>query len=213
VVVARGDEGSCRARGLAPVPGAYALGRRRAARMQALAVNFERGAGCLAPREFAARLTAVLRRGGFRRWRAVAGGGPGPCGRVSVASGSSVIGGIGPAVDATRRTVDVKGSPPLDVEMAIVEPGSPGARLFDTTGERCFTAASLERHVRRAFAPLQTPLRFTLRSLPEFVEVMGARGDRYAEGCAIYEGARFDYPDGRLEIVAELGQRDAPVSP
>jgi hypothetical protein len=213
VVVARGDEGSCRARGLAPLPRAYALGRKRAARMQALAVKFERRAGCLTPREFATRLTAALRRGGFRGWRAVARGGPGPCGRVSVASGSSVIGGIGPAVDAAHRTVDVKGSPPLDLEMALEEPGSPGARLFDTTGERCFTATALERHVRRVFAPLETPISFTRRSLPEFVELMGARGDRYAEGCAVYEGAHFDYPDGRLEIVAELGQRDAPVGP
>lgn len=39
---------------------------------------------------------------------------------------------------------------------------------------------------------------------------MPPRGLRYDEGCAIYDGAHFVYPDGRIAIVAELSQRDAP---
>ena len=213
VVVVRGDRGSCRARGLAPLPVAYALGRRRAARLQAVAVAFEQGAGCLAPREFARGLTGVLRQRGWRNWRAVAAGGEGPCGRVSVPTGSTIVGTIAPAVDAGSRTIDVEGRPPLQLERALYEPGSPGARLFDISGERCFTLAGLERHVRTVFAPLGRPIRFSHRSLRSFAEVTGPRGDRYAEGCAIYEGVHVDYSGGRLEIVAELSQRDAPPEP
>jgi hypothetical protein len=213
VVLARGDRGSCRARGLAPVPAGYALGRRRAARLQAVAVGFERDAGCLAPPEYARQLTAELHRRGWKRWRAVDAGGDGPCGRVSVATGSSIVGSIGPAVNAARRTIDVKGLPPLGLDLALSEPGSPGARLFDTSGERCFTLPELERHVRAELAPLKRPIRFSHRSFPSYVDVTGPRGDRYDEGCVIYEGAFVDYPDGRLEIVTELAQRDSPERP
>jgi hypothetical protein len=213
VVVARGDRGSCRARGLAPVPTAYALGRRRAARLQALAVDFESGAGCLAPDEFARRLTGELRRHGWRHWRAIAAGGEGPCGRVSIATGSSIVGWIAGAVDASSRTITVKAHPPLELELELEQPGSPGVRLYDTSGERCFTVAGLERHVREVLAPLGQPIRFNRRALPDYVGITGPRGHRYAEGCAVFEGAFVDYPDGRSEIVVELAQRDAPVRP
>jgi hypothetical protein len=211
VVVARGDRGSCRARGLAPVPASYDRARRRATRLQGVAVNFERDAGCLAPPVFARRLTAELHRRGWPRWHAVPAGGDGPCGRVSVPTGSTIVGSIGPAVDASRRTIAVKGRPPLALELALFEPGSPGGRLFDTSGERCFTVSGLERHVRAVFTPLRRPVDFRLRSLPEFVGISGPRGKRYEEGCAIYEGAHIDYRDGRIEVVVELAQRDAPV--
>jgi len=213
VVVARGDRGSCSARGLAPVPAAYALGRRRAARLQALAVDFERDAGCVAPDEFARRLTRELRRGGWTQWRAVVAGGEGPCGRVSVPTGSSIVGSIGPSVDGARRTIGVKGRAPLELELALSAPGSPGARLFHTSGARCFTVAGLERHVRRLLAPTKTPIRFRLTSLRSFVELTGPRGARYREGCAVFSAAQPLFPDGRVVIVAELLQRDAPPAP
>jgi hypothetical protein len=210
-VLARGDRGSCRARGLAPVPATYELGRRRAARLEALVTDFDRMENCLAPSEFARRLTRELRRHGWTPWRAVVAGGEGPCGRASVASGSSILGSIGSAVDARRRTIDVKGRPPLDLELALLEPGSPGVRLFGTSGRRCFTVRGLERHVRAVLAPLRKPLRFRHHSLAPFVGISGPRGKRYDEGCAVYEGAFVDYPEARSEIVVELAQRDAPV--
>jgi hypothetical protein len=210
VVVLRGHRGGCTARGLTPVPASYALGRRRAVALQAVAVAFERDAGCLAPHEFARRLSARLRRGGWKRWRAVAAGGDGPCGRVSVLSGSSMVGSIGPAVDGGNRTIEVKGRAPLRLELALSQPGSPGVRLFDASGAGCFTVPGLERHVRAALAPLKMPIRFRVTSLQSFVGVTGSRGDRYAEGCAIFEGAAAVFPGGRTQIVVDLGQRDAP---
>jgi hypothetical protein len=210
VVLTREGRGSCSARGLAPLPPSYRGARLRASRLQAVAVEFESTAGCLAPSEFARRLTADLRRRGFADWRAAVDGRKGPCGRVSVPTGSSVVGSLAGAVDATHRTVNVRGEAPLDLELILSQPGSPGVRLFDSSGERCFTLAGLEEHVRRALAVTDVPIRFRHRSLQSFVEVAPPRGDRYAEGCAIYEGASFEYPDGRIEIVADLSQRDAP---
>jgi hypothetical protein len=211
VVLARGDRGSCGARGLAPVPASYALGRRRAARLQAVAVNFERKAGCIAPAEFARRLTAELHRRGWVRWRAVPVGGAGPCGRVSVPTGSSIVGSIAGAVDGVHRAVAIKGRAPLDLERALFEPGSPGERLFGTSGRRCFTVAGLQRYVRRVLEPTKAPIDFRVTSMRGLAELSGRRGDRYAEGCAVFAAAGTAFPDGRVVVVVDLQQRDAPA--
>jgi hypothetical protein len=211
VVMPHEGRRSCAALELAPLPPSYTGARLRASRLQAVAVEFERDAGCLAPGVFARRLTAELRRRGWTGWRAVADGGGGPCGRVSVPTGSSLTGSIGPAVDAGSRTIDVKGRAPLRLELMLTQPGSPGSRLFDTSGERCFTLAGLEKHVRRVLAFAKAPINFRSGSLHSYAEVTGPRGDRYTEGCAIYEGAFADYSGGRVEIVVDLSQRDAPL--
>jgi hypothetical protein len=207
VVVVRGDRGGCANRDLAPVPASYGRARRRAVRLQALAMEFERGAGCLAPPEFARRLTAKLRAGGWAGWRAVTRGGRGPCGRVSVPNGSTLLGSIGSSVDATRRTIAIKGRATIELEQVIYGADSPGVSLFDSSGERCFTMAELERHVRRVLAPAPAPLRFRHGSLPPDQGIESPRGDRYAEGCAIYVGAYPAFPAGETVVVAELWQR------
>jgi hypothetical protein len=213
VVVKRGDRGTCTARGLAPVPAAYTLGRKRAARLQAVAVGFDRSAGCLAPSDFARRLTARLHARGWVRWRAIARGGEGPCGRVSLATGSSIVGSIAGAVDGARRTIAVQGRAPLGLERMLLQPGSPGERLFGTSGARCFTVARLERHIRHVLGPARTPIRFRVTSMRDFVELMGPRGARYAEGCAVFAAAGTAFPGGHVEVVIDLLQRDAPQSP
>ena len=207
VVVARGDRGSCTRRGLAPVPPTYAHARRRAVRLQALATEFERGAGCLAPSEFARRLTVKLRSGGWPDWRAVVRGGRGPCGRVSVPNGSTLFGSIGSSVDAARRTIAIKGRAPIELEQIIYGVDSPGVSLFDGSGERCFTLASLEQHVRRVLARAKAPIRFRHGSMPANQGIEQPRGARYAEGCAIFVGAHPAFRGERTEIVVELWQR------
>ena len=211
VVMPHEGRRGCAALDLAPLPASYTRARLRASRLQAVVVEFERDAGCLAPPEFARRLTAELRRRGWTDWRAVAAGGDGPCGRVSVPTGSSLVGAIGPAVDATHRTIQVRGRASLELELALSEPDSPGMRPYDTSGERCFTLAGLEEHVRRMLAPTKAPIHFRIGSLHSYAEVTGPRGDRYAEGCAIYEGAFAEYSGGRVKIVVDLSQRDAPL--
>jgi hypothetical protein len=213
VVVVRGDRGGCTSRELAPVPPAYARARHRAVRLQALVMEFERRAGCLAPREFARRLTVMLRSGGWPGWRAVVRGGRGPCGRVSAPNGSKLLGSIGSSVDAVRRTIAIRGRATIELEQLIYGADSPGVSLFDSSGERCFTVTGLEQHVREVLARVQVPIRFTVHRMPPNQGTEPPRGDRYAEGCAIYVGAHPDFPGGRTEVVAELMQRDAPADP
>jgi hypothetical protein len=212
VVVVRGDDGSCAARGLAPVPATYAFGRRRAARLQATVQRFERAHDCLAPAEFSRRLTSELRAAGWRSWRAAAsGGGAGPCGRVSVMSGSALLGSIGPAVDAARRTVEVRRAFPLGLERLVYDAGSPGAALFESSWARCFTVEGLKRHVRERLSAAGVPFVFTVSSLAPNVGIQAPGGERYDDGCAVYSGAYLRSRAGSTEIVAELTQRDAPA--
>jgi hypothetical protein len=171
-------------------------------------MEFERGAGCLAPAEFARRLTSKLRRGGWPGWRAVVRGGRGPCGRVSVPSGSTLLGSIGSSVDATRRTIAIKGRAPIELEQVIYGAESPGVSLFDGSGQRCFTLAALEEHVRAVLARAEAPIRFRHGSMPADQGIEQPRSARYAQGCAIFVGAHPAFPGGRTEIVVELWQRD-----
>jgi hypothetical protein len=209
VVLPHEGRPNCAALDLSPVPTAYGRARRRAADLQAVAIEFERGAGCLSPQEFARRLTAVLEARGWAGWRAVAGGGRGPCGRVSAPTGSSLLGSIGPNVDATRRTIAIKGRAPIELEHMLYGVGSPGASLFDSSGERCFTLIALEEHVRKVLAGAETPIHVRRGSMPAGAGVEQPRGRRYAEGCAIFVEAHPIFPRGRTEIVVELWQRDA----
>ena len=208
IVVVRGERGSCTQRGLAPVPPTDAQARRRAGRLQALSIEFERGAGCLPPREFARRLTAELRAGGWVGWRAVARPGGGPCGRVSVPTGSAMLGSIGPGVDAAKRTIAIEGRASIELEQVIYGAESPGVSLFDSSGERCFTLPALEEHVRTVLAAADAPIRFRHGSMPANTGVEEPRGGRYAEGCAIFVGAHPAFPGRRTEIIVELWQRD-----
>jgi len=207
VALPRGGRASCAELDLSPLPPSYRRARLRAAKLQAVAIDFERGAGCLPPRRFAKRLTAELRTRGWRGWRAVDAGGPGPCGRVSVPTGSSLLGSIGSSVDATARTIGVKGRAPIELELMLYDTSSPGVRLFDITGERCFTLAGLEARARDALSPAGVPIRFKRGSMPAETGVEPPRGDRYAEGCAIFVGAAPAFPGGRTEIVVEIWQR------
>jgi hypothetical protein len=212
VVVVRGDRGSCRARGLAPLPASYTLGRRRASKLQELVQRVDLKADCVAPREFARRLTRRLRAAGWSGWRAVPpGGADGPCGRVSVPSGKALLGSIGSEVDGQRRTIQVHTAFPLHLERMVYDAGSPGATLFEGSWARCFTVAGLERHVRERLAAARVPIRFTVHALADGVGIQPPGGDRYADGCAVFGGASIRRSEGRTEILVELTQRDAPA--
>jgi hypothetical protein len=176
--------------------------------------GFDRAANCVPPPEFARRLTGRLRAAGWTGWRAVpTGHGDGPCGRVSPLSGRSVLGSIGPVVHPDRRIVEVRNAFPLDLTLVVLGAGSPGARLFESSWGRCFSAEGLKRHVRDRLATAGLPIVFTVHALAPNVGIAGAGGQRYADGCAVYSGSYIRSREGRTEIVAELSQRDAPVQP
>jgi hypothetical protein len=208
VVVVRGDRGGCTTRGLAPVPASYAAARRRAARLDRMVIAFERRVDCLAPRPFARQLQALVRDRGFAGWRAVVRGGDGPCGRVSSMGGTDAR-SISGYVDGARRTIAVRGAAPLALEALLYGSGSADVSLFDSSGERCFTVPALERHVREVLAPARLPIRFKLGAMPKDTGVEPPRGNRYAEGCAIFINVHPSYRRGHAELVVELRQRDA----
>ena len=196
VVLARGDRGSCRERGLAPVPAAYGLARRRSVRLQRLVIAFERRVDCLAPRPFAERLQVLVRERGFAGWRAVVRGGAGPCGRVSSMGGTATR-SIAGWVDGSNRTIAVRGAAPLALERALYGTDSPGDRLFRASGARCFTLPELKAEVRRELAGAGYAIRFRVHSMDENQGMSGARGRRYREGCAISTRSRQRRPSGR----------------
>ncbi len=207
IVVLRRQAGrGCRRMGFAPLPAAYLPSRQRVARLRDLAVALEVRAGCVAPRELARRLEVVLRDAGWTGWRAVIRRGEGPCGRLSGIAGSDVR---NLRISAERRTVAVFPGMPLRLERLIYGSGSPGASLFDSSGERCFTVAGLRQHARDVLASARVPIRFTLEAMPANQGTEPPRGDRYAEGCAIYVGAYPTFSGGHTEIVVELRQRGA----
>ena len=210
VVVPHEGRRSCAAHELAPVPASYVSARRRAVRLQADVKAFERAAGCLPPAEFARRLTRELRAGGWFGWEAVPRGGEGPCGRVSVATGSELLGSIGPAVDAQQRTIAVAASPPLELEEVVYGADSPGVSLFDSSGARCYTTPSSSSTYARPWR--RRVSRSELHRRASGAEHRHRRrdraADRYAEGCAIFAGASIRFPDGRGEILVELNRRD-----
>jgi hypothetical protein len=208
VVVPHEGRRTCAAHDLAPIPAGYTSARRRAARLEADVKKFERAAGCLPPHEFAARLTRELRAAGWGGWDAVAKSGEAPCGRVSPPTGSELLGSIGSQVDAQKRTITVMARPPLELEQFVYGADSPGVSLYDSSGERCFSTAALEQHVRETLAPAEVPIRFTVEPLQPNVGIADARGKRYDEGCTVFAAPSIQYPDGRAEILVELNKRD-----
>jgi hypothetical protein len=212
VVVAHEGRRSCRAHDLLSVPAGYTSARKRAARLDADVKRYEREAGCVPPAEFARGLTQALHAAGWGRWRAVPGdgqgSGEGPCGRVSAPTGSELLGPIGSQVDAAHRTITVMGAFPLALEEFVYGADSPGVRLYDESGARCFNTPELEQHVRETFAPTGVPVRFTVKPLQPGVSIADSRGARYADGCTVFAAASIRYPDKRTEILVELNRRD-----
>lgn len=207
-VLPRGGRPNCAAFGLAPLPDSYEAARVHVADFERAVEALQRRAGCVPPRRFARRVQALLDRQGWTGWRAVAGGGGGPCGRVSVDQAAR-LGSIASNVDPRRRTVTVRGYAPLEVQRIVWGSGSPGTALLRTSGERCFTLAGLKEHVRRAFAGARVPVRFRVAAPPRHMGLEPQRGQRYAAGCAIYALPHLTFPDGRTEVVVELWQRGA----
>ena len=212
VVVPHEGGRSCAAHDLAPVPPGYTAARRRAVRLETDVKAYERDAGCLPPAEFAQGLTRKLRASGWTSWAAVVRGGEGPCGRVSMATGSELLGSIGPSVDARARTIAVAASPPLELQELVFGEGAPGLEPYETSGARCFTAAALERQVREIFEPAGVPIRFTVHPLEPGVGIADetGRAERYAQGCTVFEGASIQYPagsNGGAEIFVSFNRR------
>jgi hypothetical protein len=188
---------TCRRLGLAPLPAGYAPARRRVNALHRDIAALEASADCIAPAELARRVQALLDRRGWTGWRAVVRDDieEGPCAAVTGLGGDGrrTIEG---ALDPQGREVFVVPGPSRSLEDLLYGPGNLGARLQDASGERCYDRAGLEAMVRERVARTGRSLDLYAAEPPgEGVELIGPRGQRLREGCAIVDDVG-PAPDG-----------------
>ena len=200
VYVFPGEPGTCERLGLKPLPPEYTTARARVLVLERELEKLEATADCVPIEEFADRAQGVLDRLGWAGWRAKVRDdlGKGPCG--------SALGYNG---DGSRS---IEGTMIADERYLIVMPGprrstldlldGPGVRVMDASGDRCYDVEGIKRLVRERLPAGGRTLSFHLGTLPEGTGIMGARGERLDEGCAIIVGF-MPTPDDR-GIVVEI---------
>jgi len=198
VLVFPGGPGTCERLGFKPLPREYATARARVRALQRELAALEGAADCVPLDEFADRAQRALDRLGWAGWRVDVRDdlGRGPCG--------SALGYDG---DGSRT---IEGSLLTDERRLIVTPGprrstldlldGPGVRVMDASGERCYSVGGIERLVRDRLPAGGRRLSFTTGSRPPGTGIVGARGDRLDEGCAIIVGF-MPTPDDRGIVV------------
>ena len=200
VAVLPGGPGLCAKLGLEPLPPEYKTARARVLVLERELAALETSADCVPLDEFARRAQGVLDRLGWTGWRVEIRDdlGSGPCGSA-----------LGYGGDGSRS---IEGSLLADERHLIVTPGprtstrelldGPGVRVMDASGDRCYDVDGIKQLVRDRLPAGGRTLRFDLGTRPEGTGIMGARGDRLDEGCAIIVGF-MPAPDDR-GIVVEI---------
>jgi hypothetical protein len=198
VYVFPGRPGTCERLGFEPLPPEYTTARARVLVLQRELEKLEASADCVPLDEFAERAQGVLDRTGWAGWRAKVRHdlGKGPCGAA-----------LGYNGDGSRT---IEGTMIADERYLIVMPSprrstldlldGPGVRVMDASGDRCYDVDGIKQLVRDRLPAGGRHLSFHLGTLPEGTGIMGARGDRIAEGCAIIVGF-MPTPDDRGIVV------------
>ena len=199
---------ACGRAGLAELPAGYEQAEARVGRLVRDVAAVEEAFDCLPPAELARRLQRVLRETGWTGWRAVVSDvGEGPCGWARRRGGDARL-TLSPVLDPEARVLLVGSGPPRSLEAQLYGERSILVGLFDDTGERCFGLAELREHVLRKMAVTGQDIRFKLGHMPANTGLERPRGDRYAEGCAIFVGAGPVYPAaGGVAVEVELWQK------
>jgi hypothetical protein len=198
VLVFPGGPGTCERLGFEPLPAEYTTARARVLALERELAAVEDTADCVPLEAFAKRAQQALDRLGWTGWRVEVRDdlGSGPCG--------SALGYNG---DGSRS---IEGSLLADERRLIVTPGprrstldlldGPGVRVMDASGERCYSVDGIERLVRDRLPAGGRRLSFNTGSRPPGTGIVGARGDRLDEGCAIIVGF-VPTPDDRGIVV------------
>ncbi len=204
VIPGRGSR-ACERADLEPLPPGYLESRAKVARLSRDVATLEATADCIPPRELARRAQELLDRTGWTDWRTVLrAGDQGPCGRILQRGGTPEL-GLGGAVLADVRRLEVKGGPPRSLDRQLFGERSLVVGLMDASGERCLTVAGLQALARRELAVTGRTIHFELARLPANSGIEPPRGDRYEEGCAIVVGAYPVYPEpGAVDVVVEI---------
>jgi hypothetical protein len=199
-----GGPGTCRKLGLRPLPAAYTTARAKVVALERAVTEIERS-GCVPIDEFARRVQALLdRTPGWEGWKVdvredIA---DGPCGTVTApgGDGSRSIDGM---LNGEKRTVIVFETLPRELEDLLYSPHGLVSRLQDASSERCYDIAELEDIARARLAAAHLPLTFSVTAPPSAdIEIEGAQGDRFAEGCPIIVGVTAR--DNGRELVVEI---------
>jgi hypothetical protein len=205
VVITGVGRDACGNAGLASLPAGYQAAEARVARLVRDVAALEEASDCIAPRELARRVEALLERTGWTGWRTVVTPGDGgPCGWVRRRGGDSSL-TLTPVMNGETRELSVTGGPPRSLERQLYGTHSILMGLFEDSGERCFGPPDLREHARRALAPTGRDVRFKLGRLPANSGLEPPRGDRLAEGCAVVVGAALVYEAG-MAVEVEIWQ-------
>jgi hypothetical protein len=197
---------ACARAGLRALPAGYAAQQKRVRVLQHDVFALEAGADCIAPRELATRVQALLRRSGWTGWRTVLrlDVGSGPCGsatQLDGGGGRSLAGSL----DAATHTVMVVGGPPRALVDGLYARGGVAGPLIDASGDRCYGPDDVRALARGRLASFGLPVRFATTRPPADVTIQGARGARLSAGCAIVTDVAAA-PDAR-SLVVTLRQR------
>jgi len=198
VAVLPGGPRLCGRLGLEPLPPEYASARARVLALERELAAIEDSADCVPLDEFAGRAQRVLDRLGWTGWRVKVRDdlGSGPCGSALGYNGDGSRSIEGTMLADERRLVVTPG--PRRSTLDLLD--GPGVRVMDASGARCYTVDGIERLVRDRLPAGGRTLTFTTGSRPEGTGIVGARGDRLDEGCAIIVGF-MPTPDDRGIVV------------
>jgi hypothetical protein len=208
VIPGRGGE-ACERLGLRPLPAPYADGSPKVARLSRAIAAIEERTDCIPPRELARRAQALLERTGWTGWRTrTEAGDGGPCGWIRRLGGADGLHLGSAALRTDIRELRVAAGPPRSLHTLLYGSRAVSARLFDVSGERCFTVPGLRRRALELLAASGRKVRFRYGHLPRATGLMPPRGDRYDQGCAIFAGAAPVYPEpGRVGVEVEIWRK------
>jgi hypothetical protein len=202
VLVLPGGPDTCTRLGLAPVPAGYAPAREQFNRLADRIMALERTQDCWRPEELAARVQDLLDRStAWRGWKTEVNRNfvEGPCGTVSYAGGDGSRSLEG-TFEPTKRIVSVTLTTSRSTFALLIAPDSPGNRLLDASGERCYTVAQLEDLARARLAAAQRPITFEIVARKPGVEITDARQARLDEGCAVITQTRPTKDDRGIAV-------------
>lgn len=206
IAVFPGPADTCARLGLRPVPETYAAARDRLAVLSRELRELEDGRDCIEPDRLARRAQAVLGRRRWEGWRAIVGRGDlsgGPCGWIHLPGGDGRA-TLGGALDAERRELLVSAGPPRSLFRRLYGEGSAADRLFEASGERCFTVEELRSHARDRLGGHGDEVAFVVDTTPQPASEQlepPARQQRYDEGCAVVTGTTPVYPSSGAVVI------------
>ncbi len=189
VAVLPGGPRLCERLGLEPLPAEYARARAQVLELERALAMLEASADCIPVHDFEERAQRVLDRLGWTGWRVEVRDdlGRGPCGSALAMGGDGSRSIDGSLAQDAHHLIVTPGPSRSTLDL-LFTPASPAVRVMDASGERCYSVAGLEQLVHDRLPAGDRALTFTVGSRPAETDIVGPRGDRLDEGCAVIVG-------------------------